>query len=175
MKVSQPELLSSAAVVLYIALFSHSPPKALRSALGNVFIASVVFVAIAYVTLWRSRTVGVLLILAFLLTMTRVTEHLTTQPDPPTTGGTPGSSDYWTTDKDGNKVDVNGKIMASDNTTLNNKGTVVNKDGTAAPPAPVPTDAVNPADLPTAPATPPPATTPPTATSMCNVESFAPY
>ena len=135
MKVSQPELLSSTAVVLYIALFSHSPPKALRSALSNVFIASVVFVVIAYITLWRSRTVGVLLILAFLLTMTRVTEHLTTQNDPPTT----------------------------DTATSDNKGTDVNTDKTATTPAQVP------ADLPTAPATPP------TATSMCNVESFAPY
>lgn len=87
MKVSQPELLGSAAIVLYIALFSHSPPTALRSALGNVLVASVVFVGIAYITLWRSRTIGVLLILAFLLTMTRVTEHLTGSATSSSVGG----------------------------------------------------------------------------------------
>jgi hypothetical protein len=171
MKVSQPELFGSVAIVLYIVLFAHSPPTALRRALSNVLIASVVFAGIAYITLWKSRTIGVLLTLAFLITMTRVTEHLTTQPDAPTTGGTPGQSDYWTTDEKGNKVDVNGKIMASDTTTLNNKGVVVNADGSAAPPAPVPKDAVNPADIPGAPAT----NTVHSGSSMCNVESFAPY
>lgn len=176
MKVSQPELYSSVAIVLYIALFSHSPPKALQSALGNVYLSAVIFSGIAYVTLWRSRTVGVLLLLAFLITMTRVTEHLTTPPkDSPTSGGTPGQSDAWTTDEKGNKIDANGNKMASDTTTMDAKGNIVNPDGTAAPPAPVPTDAATVPGNPTAPATPPSSTTPPSGTSLCNVESFAPY
>ena len=140
MKVSQPELLGSVAIVLYIVLFAHSPPTALRRALSNVLIASSVFAVIAYITLWRSRTIGVLLTLAFLLTMTRVTEHMdasatSSSPDgatttssgagssgsdksnvtPPTnTPGTPPPPTSGTTmDANGNIVDSTGKVLQS--------------------------------------------------------------
>ena len=137
MKVSQPELLGLAAVVLYIALFSHSPPMAIRSALSNVFVASGVFAAIAYVTLQYSRTIGVLLILAFLLTMTRVTEHLvtgsatssstggganttagstpaaTTPVTPPTNTPTPLANPTPSTPETGTTMDAKGNIVDS--------------------------------------------------------------
>jgi len=76
MKVSNPELVGVVVILLYIAFVSHSPPKHLSVMLENVYVSVAVFAGIAYVTLYESRSVGVLLILAFILTMTRVTEHL---------------------------------------------------------------------------------------------------
>jgi hypothetical protein len=97
MKVSQTELFGSVAVLLYIVFFSHSPPAVVRSALSNTIVAAGVVAVIAYVTLCLSRTVGVLLILAFVLTMTRVTEHLDTGSSATGASGTSGSGSTSTT------------------------------------------------------------------------------
>ena len=199
MKVSQPELLGSVAIVLYIVLFAHSPPTALRRALSNVAIASGVFVAIAYITLWRSRTLGVLLTLAFLLTMTRVTEHLDasatssspdgdknttsgegssggSKPDVPT--NTPGSppppsSGATGPNVSGDNVGATGASGAS-----GPSDTTVSADAksSAAPAQTPPPDAKLNASvtLPTAPAIPP-APTFPSPVMSCNVESFTPF
>jgi hypothetical protein len=70
------ELFIAVAVVLYIVFFAHSPPFWIRQALSNVWLAGGVFVALAYLTLKHSQSLGILLLLAFLLTMTHVTEHL---------------------------------------------------------------------------------------------------
>ena len=77
MKISQIELFSVVAIILYIVFFAHSPPYMLRNALGNVFVAGTVFAVLTYITLYHNQTIGVMLILAFLMTMTQVTEHLT--------------------------------------------------------------------------------------------------
>ena len=77
MKISQIELFSVVAIILYIVFFAHSPPYMLRHALGNVFVAGTVFAVLTYITLYHNQTIGVMLILAFLMTMTQVTEHLT--------------------------------------------------------------------------------------------------
>lgn len=79
MKISQIELFSVVAIILYMVFFSHSPPYMLRNALGNVFVAGSIFAVLTYVTLYQNQTIGVMLILAFLITMTQVTEHLTQQ------------------------------------------------------------------------------------------------
>lgn len=200
MKVSQPELLGLAAVVLYIALFSHSPPMAIRSALSNVFVASGVFAAIAYVTLQYSRTIGVLLILAFLLTMTRVTEHLvtgsatssstgggantssgaaTTPVTPPTNtptplaNPTPSTPETGTTmDAKGNIVDSSGNVVQATHSTTDS-GVSADAKGSAAPAQTPPPDVSLNASvtLPTAPDIPP-APTFPSPVMSCNVESF---
>ena len=148
MKVSQPELLGSAAIVLYIVLFSHSPPTALRSALSNVFIAAGVFAAIAYITLWKSRTLGVLLVLAFLLTMTRVTEHMDASATSSSTGGSTNTSSGAGSSGTG-KPDVvpptntpgtpppptSGTTMDAKGNIVDSSGKVVQVAGTGAPPS----------------------------------------
>ena len=77
MTVSRTELIGIVAILLYIVFFSHSPPYALRSALGNVYVAGTIFAALTYVTLCINQSIGVLMIVAFILTMTRVTEQFT--------------------------------------------------------------------------------------------------
>ena len=77
MKVSQNELFGVVAILLYIAFFSHSPPEIVESALGNAYISVALLVGLTYVTLYHNRTIGVLLIVALLLTMTHGIEHLT--------------------------------------------------------------------------------------------------
>ena len=83
MKLSQKELYGVAVILLYIVFFSHSPPALLRNVLSNTAVSVVVLGVLSYITLYQSRTIGVLAILAFLLTMTRVTEHLDVSPSPP--------------------------------------------------------------------------------------------
>ena len=92
MKISQIELVSVVAIILYMVFFSHSPPYMLRNALGNVFVAGTIIAVLTYVTLYQNQTIGVMLILAFLITMTQVTEHLTGDGTPPAQqGATSGS------------------------------------------------------------------------------------
>jgi hypothetical protein len=97
MKISQIELVSVVAIILYMVFFSHSPPYMLRNALGNVFVAGTIFAVLTYVTLYQNQTIGVMLILAFLITMTQVTEHLTGDGTPPAQQGTTPPAQQGTT------------------------------------------------------------------------------
>jgi len=133
MKVSNPELVGVVVILLYIAFVSHSPPKHLSVMLENVYVDAAVFAGIAYVTLYESRSVGVLLILAFILTMTRVTEHLA---QPPTT--VPTTPAATTPPSTTNSVAKNTPAPAQSNVPI-----------------------VTTPKTPTAPAVPPPATTTP--------------
>ena len=76
MKVSQSELFGVVAILLYIAFFSHSPPQIIASALGNVYVSVALLAGLTYLTLYESRSIGALLIIALLLTMTGGIEHL---------------------------------------------------------------------------------------------------
>lgn len=76
MKVSQSELFGVVAILLYIVFFSHSPPAIISSAVGNLYMSVGLLALLTYVTLYKSRTIGVLLIIALLLTMTYGVEHL---------------------------------------------------------------------------------------------------
>jgi hypothetical protein len=123
MKVSQIELFGAAAILLYIVFFSHSPPAALRSLLSNTVVSVLVLAVLAYVTMCQSRTIGVLAILAFLLTMTRVTEHLESAPATSSSGTPAGPSPPTNTpppppppvsthmDASGNIVDTSGNVV----------------------------------------------------------------
>jgi len=77
MKVSQIELFGVVTILLYVAFFSHSPPEIVHSALQNVYVSVALLAGLTYVTLYHNRTIGVLLIVALLLTMTQGIEHLT--------------------------------------------------------------------------------------------------
>lgn len=78
------ELLVSVGVLLYIVFFSHSPPYVIRLFLAKPVVSASVLAGIAYLTLRHNRTIGVLLLLAFLITMTRITEHYEEEtPAPP--------------------------------------------------------------------------------------------
>jgi hypothetical protein len=79
MRLSQTELLGSAAVLVYIVFFALHPPLAIRDALSSPVGLAVAFGGSLLVMLYQSKIVGGLLILGLLLTMTKVTEHLTTQ------------------------------------------------------------------------------------------------
>jgi hypothetical protein len=116
--------------------------------LENVYVLAAVFAGIAYVTLYQSRTLGVLLVLAFILTMTRVTEHLTanapmeasTTPSPNTQPGSiPG-------------VTIN---LGASTTGVTSGATTGLAPSSANQPIPTTSN------TPTAPAVPPPATAPP--------------
>lgn len=144
MSLSQTEIISVVAVLLYIMFFSHSPPTLVRSLLSNAYIAAGILAGIVYLTLWKNRTLGVLLILAFLLTMTRVTEHLDTGATPPPTEKPkettptsptntppppppPASSTSPTVD--GSSVPGMGASTPSTGTTMDTHGNIVDSTG----------------------------------------------
>lgn len=190
MKVSQAELFGAVAILLYIVFFAHSPPTAVRSALGNVYVAGTVFAVLAYITLWHNRTIGVLLTLAFLLTMTRVTEHLdaetpaatgtATTPPPATATATPPPPPPFRAPSTGTTMDAAGNIVNAGGTVVQAAGTptssgVTSSATTSAAPNKTTEPPLPPPGVPTAPATPPAAATPPAPVMSCNIESFAPF
>lgn len=65
------ELAASVAVVLYIVFFSMPPPAFVSAILNNIVGMVAAFAGAAYVTLYQSKIVGGLLLLALLLTMSR--------------------------------------------------------------------------------------------------------
>lgn len=83
MRLRRFELLGATVVLLYIVFFSLNPPAVVRSVLSTSVGLAAVFGAALYTTLYVSKAVGGLAILAFLLSMTKVTEHL---DNPPATG-----------------------------------------------------------------------------------------
>lgn len=176
MTVSRTELIGIVAILLYIVFFSHSPPYALRSALGNVYVAGTIFAALTYVTLRINQSIGVLLIIAFILTMTRVTEHLDAGATPPATPPPPPPFRAPTT---GTTMDAQGNIVNADGTISQAAGTGVTAGATtaAAPAQAMPPVVAAPATVaaPTAPAVPGVTATPPAPVMSCNIESFAPF
>jgi hypothetical protein len=179
MKISQVELFSVVAILLYMVFFSHSPPYMLRNALGNVFVAGSIFAVLTYITLCHNQTIGVMLILAFLVTMTGVTEHLTGDGAPPSQqGNTSGSSPPPPTNIPLPPVPPGSTPPTGTGNTSQRTGSGVTSTATGTPaPAQATTTPVAPATttVPTAPAAIPPATAPPTPVMSCNIESFASF
>lgn len=182
-----------------MVFFSHSPPYMLRNALGNVFVAGTIFAVLTYVTLYQNQTIGVMLILAFLITMTQVTEHLTGDGRPPAQQGStppaqqgspspaptnippppaPPASSTSTMPQTGTTMDSSGNIVDGSGRIVQRSGTGVTATATTTPPpAQATSTPVAPAttSAPTAPATPPPAAAAPAPVMSCNIESFAPF
>ena len=77
-RLRQNELLAATAVGMYIVFFALSPPDAVRGLLANPIGMAAVFAGSLYVAFRVSKLVGGLLFAAFVISMTRVTEHLTT-------------------------------------------------------------------------------------------------
>ena len=66
-----PEQIASVAVVLYIVFFALSPPAIVRTVLNNIVGMAVAVVGATYVTLYKSKLVGGLLLVALVLSMSR--------------------------------------------------------------------------------------------------------
>jgi hypothetical protein len=85
MKLSRTELIGAFVVGLYLLFFAVNPPVPIRALLSHPVPLALVLGGAVYVTMYSSKAVGILLILAILLSMTSVTEHLTagcTTPSP---------------------------------------------------------------------------------------------
>ena len=192
MTVSRTELIGIVAILLYIVFFSHSPPYALRSALGNVYVAGTIFAALTYVTLCINQSIGVLMIVAFILTMTRVTEQFTegmtaAEQEAAAKERIAQEIDKMETTTEAQREAKRNRILA--NTPPTNtptplpppmpSGTPVTAGATtaAAPAQAMPPVVAAPATVaaPTAPAVPGVTATPPAPVMSCNVESFAPF
>lgn len=65
------EIAAAVAVGLYIVFFSMQPPAILRGVLDNVVGLGALFLAAAYVTVYQSKIVGGLLLLALVLSASR--------------------------------------------------------------------------------------------------------
>lgn len=202
MTVSRTELIGIVAILLYIVFFSHSPPYALRSALGNVYVAGTIFAALTYVTLCINQSIGVLMIVAFILTMTRVTEQFT---EGMTAAEQEAAAKEWALEMAAAKERIAQEIDKMETTTEAQReakrnrilantpptntptplpppmpsGTPVTAGATtsAAPAQAMPPVVAAPATVaaPTAPAVPGVTATPPAPVMSCNVESFAPF
>jgi hypothetical protein len=66
-----PEQIASVAAVLYIVFFALSPPAIVRTVLDNIVGMAVAVVGATYVTLYKSKVVGGLLLVALVLSMSR--------------------------------------------------------------------------------------------------------
>lgn len=73
---SQEELLLVGLVIVYIAFFSHPPPSHLKDFLSSSVGKTIAMLGVLYVTVYNSLIVGVFLAIAFVLTVTSVTEYL---------------------------------------------------------------------------------------------------
>jgi hypothetical protein len=174
MRLSQPELLGSAAVLVYIVFFSLNPPVAIRSALSTPTGLAVAFGGSLLVMLYQSKIVGGLLILALLLTMTKVTEHL---DNPVTgTGSTTGSTSGTTGSTTGSTSGTTGSSTGSTSGTTGSTSTAAaaasRQEAAGSPPIPQSTGsaAANP------PSSAPPASTgTPKPVMSCNIENFASF
>lgn len=71
------ELVGVATALLYIVFFSWNPPSALVSILSSPIGGAVIFGSAIYLTLYKSRAVGILVLVGLIVSMARVTEHLT--------------------------------------------------------------------------------------------------
>jgi hypothetical protein len=78
MRLRENEILAATAVAMYIVFFALHPPDWVRTVLANPVGMAALFGGSVYVALYLSKLVGGLLIVAFVLSMTRVTEHLST-------------------------------------------------------------------------------------------------
>jgi hypothetical protein len=67
----------SLAIGLYIIFFASNPPYLVRMALANPVLLALIVFGCAYVTMYISNPVGILMLLAVLISMTSVTEYLT--------------------------------------------------------------------------------------------------
>ena len=198
MRLSQPELLGSAAVLVYIVFFSLNPPVAIRSALSTPTGLAVAFGGSLLVMLYQSKIVGGLLILALLLTMTKVTEHLdnpvtgtgsTTGSTSGTTGSTSGTTGSSTGSTSGTTGSSTGSTSGSTTGSSTGSGTTGGTSGTtgststaaaaasrqeAAGSPPIPQSTGSAAANP--PSSAPPASTgTPKPVMSCNIENFASF
>ena len=71
MNISQRDVIGSAVLILYIVFFGMSPPPFVRTVLSNPFGAAASFGLAIYVTLYHSKPVGALLIVALLTGLSR--------------------------------------------------------------------------------------------------------
>lgn len=76
MRISQEELILVGLVIVYIAFFSHPPPSHITNFLSSPVGKTVAMLGVLYVTVYNSLIVGVFLAIAFVLTVTSVTEYL---------------------------------------------------------------------------------------------------
>lgn len=77
MYVRQRDVVVGTALVLYIVFFALSPPAVVRTILSQPIGVAASFGVAIYITLYYSRPIGAILIVALLASMTSVTEHMT--------------------------------------------------------------------------------------------------
>jgi hypothetical protein len=77
MYIRQRDVVVGAVLVLYIVLFALSPPAAVSTILSHPVGVAASFGVAVYTTLYYSKPIGALLIVALLASMTSATEHLT--------------------------------------------------------------------------------------------------
>jgi hypothetical protein len=80
MKLSQMELGSVAALIVYIAFFTHPAPYAVTSLLANPIVKAVVLLGTLYVAVYYSMVIGLFLGLAYVMSTTGALEHYTAPP-----------------------------------------------------------------------------------------------
>jgi hypothetical protein len=85
MRISQEELILVGLVIVYIAFFSHPPPLFVKKVLDNPVGKAIAMLGVLYVTVYNSLIVGVFLAVAFVLTVTSVTEYLDETEQKPAT------------------------------------------------------------------------------------------
>lgn len=76
MKLSTTELVLSGLLIVYVAFFTHPPPAHIKDFLESTVGKALALLGIVYVTAYKSLIVGVFLGLAFIMTVTSVTEYL---------------------------------------------------------------------------------------------------
>ena len=76
MKLTKMEMILVGLLIVYLAFFSSPPPAFISTHLNNPVGKVLGLLAVLYVTVYQSFIVGVFLAVAFMMSVTRVTEYM---------------------------------------------------------------------------------------------------
>lgn len=76
MRLSVPEMVIVGLLIVYLAFFSNPAPSFIKSVLDNPVGKVVALLGVVYVTVYQSLIVGVFMAVAFIMSVSKMTEYM---------------------------------------------------------------------------------------------------
>jgi hypothetical protein len=76
MRLTQIEMILVGLLIVYLAFFSNPPPSFIKSILDNPVGKVVALLGVVYVTVYQSLIVGVFMAVAFIMSVSKMTEYM---------------------------------------------------------------------------------------------------
>jgi len=92
MRLSQTEMILVGLLIVYLAFFSNPPPSFVTSVLNNPVGKVLALLGVVYVTVYQSLIVGVFGALAFMMSVSSMTEYMDSPPKKPEEKKQPSSN-----------------------------------------------------------------------------------